>query len=94
MLRQLLVPFSSTLYCQKRPKIALLGCTKIPQGVVGALPESYCLKVPSDKGLNLLVQSISNHGTFYLNSHSTKFSNEFPQKMEKKNKSCPQYVTQ
>ena len=44
----------------------------------------FCMKVPSDYRLNLLVQSNCNHGIFYLNRHSTKFSNEFPQKTEKK----------
>ena len=40
-----------------------------------------------------MVQSNCNLGTFYLNSRSTKFSNEFPQKTEEKKKSCPPYVT-
>ena len=43
--------------------------------------------MPSDKRFNLSVQSIRDHGTFYLNSISTTFSSTFSQKFgEKTNK--------
>ena len=83
------------------PKSAIFGlfcniwCSKIAQGVVRAYNsinrnvlrvKSYCLKVPSDKWLNSLVQSIRENGTFYLNSINTKISSTFQHKLRKKKK--------
>ena len=46
--------------------------------------KSQCLAVSSDSRLNFLVQSKRYHITFHLNSRSTKFSSEYPKKMEEK----------
>ena len=48
--------------------------------------KSYCLKVPSDKGSNLLVQSNCNQGTFTLIAIVLNFQMNFIKNGEKINK--------